>query len=247
MYSRKKKLQKMKMKNKLIYIAAFTFATLPAFIACSDDDDTVPKMVYPTQKGIFTDTRDGYVYHWVRYDTLDWMVDNGHYLIDDDAYCRVYSTSAGEGRTDYNDMTNWSKYGCLYTQSGAQMACPEGWRIPTDDDWQSLERYFGMSQKEAKAYNWRGMIAQNLMQNSEDSTTIHLQLGGFYAESWINWGSHMREWSVMGYYWTSTIDESKGNDLYFYRKIMWNKNGVYRQSTSPEDLFFSVRYVRRAE
>lgn len=215
-------------------------------IACSDDE-SVPEMVYPSAKGKFVDIRDNFEYHWVRYGDLDWMADNGHYYISNDAYCKVYSTSAGSGATDYTDMTNWKEYGCLYTLEGAEMACPEGWHIPTDKEWQSLECYFGMSEGQAESYEWRGMIAQNLLRNSTDSSTIRLQLGGYYAESWVNSSSHMREWSVMAYYWTSTQDKSKDNNLYFYRKLMWNKYGIYRQSTSTDDLFFSVRYVRNAK
>ncbi len=232
------------MNIRFLYMAAIACAAV--FASCSDDDDSVAEMAYPTNSGTFVDERDGFEYHWVRYGNLDWMVDNGHYLINDETYCRVYPVNAGGGHTDYTDKTNWKKYGCLYTVSGAKMACPDGWRLPTDEDWQNLERYFGMSEKEAKSYEWRGMIAQNLLKASDDSTSIHLQLGGFYTESWNNWSSHFREWSVIGYYWTSTIDESKENGLYFYRKFMWNKDGVYRQSTSPEDMFFSVRYVRDA-
>lgn len=230
------------MKNRFLYTVVIAVAT--AVVSCGSDDESVPEMAYPTDCGTFVDVRDGFQYHWVRYGTLDWMVDNAHYYIDDEAYCRVYPVGAGNGHTDYTDRTNWQRFGCLYNVSGAQCACPDGWRLPTDEDWQQLERCFGMSESAARSYEWRGMIASNLLKASADSTSIHLQLGGYYTESWNNWSSHFREWSAVGYYWTSSADESSDNGLYFYRKLMWNQNGVYRQSTSPEDMFFSVRYVR---
>lgn len=229
--------------KKLIYI----FAAIAVFAACSEDDESRLQMPQSSAKGTFTDPRDGYEYRWVRYGNLDWMVDNAHYIIDNDAYCIIYSPSAGEGSTDWNDRTYWSKWGCLYTIEGANMACPDGWRIPTDAEWQQLEQEFGMSATDAATYGWRGNIAQNLLTDTSDSTAIHLQLGGYYAKTWVNTSSHMREWSTMGYYWTSTIDETKDNPLYFYRKLMWNKSEVYRQSTAGDDLMFSVRYVRDAE
>lgn len=231
------------MRLKHIALIATAIATLTA---CSDDDGQIPSMPQSSAQGTFVDERDGFEYHWVRYGNLDWMVDNAHYYIDSDAYCLIYTNTAGTGTTNWNDWTNWQKYGCIYTLEGARIACPKGWRIPSDDEWQQLEQIFGMSTTDTKAYGWRGNIAQNMLAASADSTNLHLQLGGYYSERGSTSSSSMREWSVMGFYWTSTLDKSQEHERYFYRKLMWNKNEVFRHSTSSEDLYFSVRYVRDA-
>jgi len=38
----------------------------------------------------------------------------------------------------------------------AEQACPDGWHLPTDDEWKQLEMYVGMSQSEAGNIGWRG-------------------------------------------------------------------------------------------
>lgn len=60
----------------------------------------------------------------------------------------------------YNhDSTNGEVYGKLYNWyaiTDERGLTPEGWSIPTDDDWKELEMYLGMSAYEANKTNWRG-------------------------------------------------------------------------------------------
>jgi uncharacterized protein (TIGR02145 family) len=43
------------------------------------------------------------------------------------------------------------------TVEGSQGLCPEGWHIPTDDEWKTLEMYLGMTQDEVdKSDEMRG-------------------------------------------------------------------------------------------
>lgn len=37
-----------------------------------------------------------------------------------------------------NDQANCTKYGRLYTWEAAKTACPSGWRLPTEAEWQTL-------------------------------------------------------------------------------------------------------------
>lgn len=49
------------------------------------------------------------------------------------------------------------KYGLLYTLDAARKAVPEGWRIPTDEDWKKLEMALGMPASECDHLEeWRG-------------------------------------------------------------------------------------------
>ena len=38
---------------------------------------------------------------------------------------------------------------------GLQGACPEGWHMTGDGEWQVLEKYMGMSNSEASVIGWR--------------------------------------------------------------------------------------------
>ena len=50
-------------------------------------------------------------------------------------------------------------YGALYNfyaVDDIRGLCPTGWKIPSDNDWKSLEIHIGMSQTEVDGYGWRG-------------------------------------------------------------------------------------------
>ena len=73
----------------------------------------------------FTDKRNYRTYKAVQIGDLTWMAENLKYEMSD-SWC--YN----------NDKDMCEKYGRLYTWYSAQEACPEGWRLPTIDDWNSL-------------------------------------------------------------------------------------------------------------
>ena len=73
----------------------------------------------------FTDKRNYRTYKAVQIGDLTWMAENLKYEMSD-SWC--YN----------NDKDMCEKYGRLYTWYSAQKACPEGWRLPTIDDWNSL-------------------------------------------------------------------------------------------------------------
>ena len=43
-----------------------------------NDDDSLPTIL-PSERGTFTDERDGKIYGWVRIGDLDWMTENLNY------------------------------------------------------------------------------------------------------------------------------------------------------------------------
>src|SRR5690606_2722046 len=72
----------------------------------------------------------------------------------------TYYPFAGTGITSSVEMIN--KYGLLYnayTVLDAREIAPEGWKIPSNEDWKELERYMGMSELEVNGSAWRGTNA----------------------------------------------------------------------------------------
>lgn len=90
------------------------------------------------------------------------------------------------------------------------VTCPEGWRVPSDDDWIELEECLGMPSSEAKLNNWRGAdarIGEQLKTRERDfgeATDIY----GFSAMP-----SGQREkdkgtfsaYNADAYFWTTTV------------------------------------------
>lgn len=65
-----------------------------------------------------------------------------------DARCS-YDNNEGNADT-YGYLYNW------YAVNNKQNIAPEGWRVPTDDDWKELERHLGMNRSVADETSFRG-------------------------------------------------------------------------------------------
>lgn len=120
----------------------------------------------PHEQGEVLDVRDGTVYEWVRIGGLKWFRTNLAFLphvhmvseqSDSLPMYYVYgneSTSVSEARehsmysTTRDSMSQpFKEYGVLYNYAAIANSpgvCPEGWRVPSDEDWKSLEVALGM-------------------------------------------------------------------------------------------------------
>lgn len=154
---------------------------------------------------------------------------------------------------DYTDFHYIDTYGYLYSYDAAQRAVPEGWRIPSDQDWKILEKELGISDTELDKINqWRGTKQGEILRNNEKLQFNAKMAGGraygitsgHAAHDFINIG-------VKTYYWTSTesekIDSLPTNII---RALQYNNPKIYRGTTiqdSPKDnkrVYFSVRCIK---
>ena len=88
--------------------------------------------------GSMTDPRDGTVYKTTQIGGKTWMAENLNYF-----------DIEGAASSIKNDWCYWDKpencesAGRLYTWKVAKRVCPEGWRLPTKADWESLLQEVG--------------------------------------------------------------------------------------------------------
>lgn len=102
---------------------------------------------YIPETGIFTDSRDGKTYKTVAIGTQIWMAEN-----------LAYKASSGCYAYD-NDSSYLEKYGYLYNWETAKNVCPEGWHLPSDEEWKTFEQNLGMTETEVNTGIYRGSAA----------------------------------------------------------------------------------------
>jgi len=87
-----------------------------------------PKRYYSVSYGSFVDPRDNTEYKTVQIGNQVWMAENLRYKCSDS-----YS---------YKDnKLNDGNYGRLYTYRCLKKACPPGWHVPSEEEWNTLLRY----------------------------------------------------------------------------------------------------------
>jgi len=102
--------------------------------ASSESTKNLSNVAKPSSEGIktltFKDIRDGKDYKFVKIGKQIWMTENLNY-------------NANGSKCYKNNETNCKKYGRLYDWNSANKACPEGWHLPSDDEWTTLTDFIG--------------------------------------------------------------------------------------------------------
>lgn len=211
--------------RKKLYVICLLVSSLALLTACGDDDTTQTSA--PTETGTWTDERDNTTYGWVRYGNLDWTTENLSYLpAEGETQPDITPVSAGS----YDDgvaSSYYAAFGLLYDHEAALAAVPDGWRLPTQADWDDLSRQCG----------------------GDIRTAINLQLGGYYLDdSYFQQLHDVKYFTyIYGFYWTADTDESKTESHFaYYRKIVYNQMGCTAESMNKSN-YLSVRLVRDAK
>jgi uncharacterized protein (TIGR02145 family) len=95
----------------------------------------------------FTDSRDGNIYKTVKIGTQIWMFENLRYipfvcLLDEEGGIWVYDYD-GHNIKKAISHKNYKKYGCLYDWVTAKSICPDGWHLPSYEEWTQLLNNIG--------------------------------------------------------------------------------------------------------
>ena len=145
--------------------------------------------------------------------------------------------------------SNYSTYGVLYNFVAANSACPDGWHLPSTQEWKSLEIALGMTIQQADSTSWRGtnegskLASNNLLWTSGQLTqNAAFSSSGFNAlpAGCENGSNSFASKQTSGFFWTSTISSS----LYSYRRQITYNNSEISNSTGHNETGISVRCIK---
>ncbi len=166
----------------------------------------------------FTDPRDGNVYRFIEIAGKIWMGDNLKY------------TSSGSWC--YDDMAaNCGEYGRLYTINAAKTACPAGWRLPSNQEWEELIAAVGTNPgvKMKRKNVWKPAPATN-------DYCFSAMAGGYKNLETNRYGTV----GFFGYWWTSS---KNAENLNIVKYISYDNSQVISLAYDDE-MAFSVRCIK---
>lgn len=185
--------------------------------------------------GTFTDPRDGQIYYTVKIGSLKtWFLSNLNYEAPNSW---LYNNSSASGNT----------YGRLYTWDAALNACPDGWHLPTDDDWKAFEMILGMSQSQANASGFRGTTEGGKMKETGTAHWLSPNTGATNASSFTAKPGGFRspsgvfgDMTMSGNFWTATTYSSTE---------AWSRTFTYVSQQVGRDIYsksygYSVRCIK---
>lgn len=175
--------------------------------------------------GEFTDSRDGQKYKTVKIGNQVWMAENLNYNIDS-LKSMCYN----------NSVDSCFKYGRLYNWSAANSVCPQGWHLPTIDEWDTLVSYVGSGTAKTTLKSASGWDKNG----TNDFGFTALPAGNYqggYHDDFYSVGSATTFWSAGEYECTSA-------GYCIYTPTISNDIGFYRESIKYKDLYlYSIRCI----
>ena len=155
---------------------------------------------------------------------------------------------------EYGRLYNW------YAVSDSRGLCPNGWHVPTDGEWMTLESTLGMSASAANDTGFRGTNQGSQLKSSHgwyngNNGTDDSGFGGLpggYRNFWFN--GYFNTAGMQGVWWSSSPDDTDA----WYRLLTtaYDESGqssfggfgehVFRLSSQPQ-VGFSVRCIQNTE
>ena len=174
-----------------------------------------------------TDTRDSKKYKTTVIGNQTWMAENLNY----------------ERGCSYREESYLEKYGCLYSWNTAMQACPSGWHLPSQKEWDELVDFVGgwdIAGTKLKATSgWNGT----------DDFGFSALPGGYYdpeISRYVDLDGFMGV-GINGYWWSASPGDNTsyacgGTSDACVLPI--SGNGGIGRSHAPRNIYYSVRCVQ---
>jgi uncharacterized protein (TIGR02145 family) len=231
------------------------FALFLIFSGCSGDT-----LLDSVSNGETVTDIDGNVYQTIKIGNQWWMMENlkvTHYrngdpipnVTDQSTWTSLSTGAYCEYKNDADNVTTYGRLYNWYAVNNSQIVAPEGWHVPTDDEWKQLEIFLGMTQAEADRAGWRGTDEAGKLKEAD---TTHWRLpnvsatnesgftalpGGFRDPS----TGHFADLQHSTHFWSSTEHD---NSFAWTRSLYSDHADIGRYHLHSKQYGFSIRCVK---
>jgi len=226
------------------YASGYINASCAKTVYIVDPEKSLTGFTYP--ETTFVDSRDSKEYHYSTIGGVDWMSENLEYYTDE-----------GFGMPYEDSEIGAYIMGSFYTYEEAQEACPDGWTLPSESDWDALATALAAEIKEGDPvyYGIAGSMMADVALNGDtlwefwpdvkktNSSGFSAFPAGYATVSGEDSSGNVT-YTFTGFkeyasFWTST-------DTY-YRYIYVEDNDVYKTKGTEKNIALPVRCIRTSE
>jgi len=209
---------------------------------------------------LFTDSRDGQSYDVVKIGGLTWMAENLNF--------ETAGSFCPEG-----DSRNCKRLGRLYSWAEARSVCPDGWRLPTKEDFESLVAVTSEDAARSLSPSLAQSSSQSLVHSRDSdlgavpnaSNAVQNNRAGAALKSSDGWFKKGNGSDALGfralpagyrgadgkfdgiggyaYFWSATEDAENRESNAFYLFLSFSSDAASINAFAKED-YRSVRCVR---
>jgi len=180
---------------------------------------------------ILTDTRDKKIYWTTKIGEQVWIAENLNIEMGK-SVCPIDECPEGDCNDERNKKINCKIYGRLYDWETAMKACPSGWHLPSNAEWDKLLRYVDGTSGTESPYESK-TAGKYLDANHTNKFGFSAERGGRIPPDGADGFAGFR-----GYWWSSSEDD---ND-HAYSRIM-GEDAVYYGS-DWKNFQYSVRCIQ---
>jgi uncharacterized protein (TIGR02145 family) len=214
-----------------------------AFFSCGENTQKNTLKGKFIETGTFIDERDGQVYKTVKIGDQWWMAENLNY------YTPTGSRYYSDDSSQYSEI-----YGRLYDWYTAINCCPEGWHLPTHEDWQELEIYLGVSPEEYQPIgqhyyvgtNQGGILKDTIRWEAPNTGAINsvgfsaLPAGVRFGDDALEpWKHTFGDLGTVAHFWASEVSPTEA-----YARILSTAESRIHIIDADKSAYRSVRCVK---
>lgn len=191
--------------------------------------------------GVFTDPRDKHHYKTIAIGDQVWMAENLAYQMAEGSW-PVGSFIGYQSRHSQIHVP----VGRLYSWSAAMIVCPDGWHLPTDQEWYQLEKLINEGEEKYGPnyldWNLTTTVGRKLKYHQEwfnESNGTNEYGFGIIPAGYRNFNGNQARAHKLAYFWTATGEATQAINRGFH----YDTDGISR-AYEDKRVGFSVRCVR---